>query len=150
MGTPYRHIGVCVSGGDADDRVLAHAAELRRATGAEKMSVLHVADIPPSVLADPTLAGTGYGMTPYDPEPFVEGSRKLVEGMAATVPDATAVLIEGGHAASAVCEWAERAGADLLVAGSHRGLWERVTLGSFASHLAHHAPCSILLVRPED
>ncbi|MGI9539260.1 MAG: universal stress protein [Miltoncostaeaceae bacterium] len=148
MGAPYDHVAVCVSGGPADERVVAHAADLRDATSAERLSVVHVADVPPAVLTDPTLAGTGYGMSPVDPQPFMEGSRRLVEAIAAPLAGATPVLIDGGHPASAVCEWAAGAGCDLLVAGSHRGLWERVTLGSFASHLAHHAPCSILLVRP--
>lgn len=149
MGAPYDHIAVCVSGGPADERVVSNAVRLRDATGAGALSVVHVADMPPPVLTDPTLAGTGYGMSPLDPEPFIEGAQKLVEGIAKGVVDATPVLIDAGHPAGAVCEWAAGAGCDLIVAGSHRGLWERVTLGSFASHLAHHSPCSILLVRPE-
>jgi len=39
------------------------------------------------------------------------------------------------------------AGVDLLVAGSYRNAFERALFGSFASHLAHHAPCETLLVR---
>lgn len=149
MSASYDHMAVCVSGGPADERVLAHAAQLRDVTGASTLSIVHVADVPVPVLVDPTLAGTGYGTTSFDPEPFEEGARRLVEGIAAGLSNATPVLLRGGHPATAVCEWADGAGCDLLVAGSHRGLWERVTLGSFASHLAHHAPCSILLVRPE-
>jgi nucleotide-binding universal stress UspA family protein len=36
-----------------------------------------------------------------------------------------------------------------MVAATHRGLVERALLGSFAGYLAHHAPCSVFLVPPE-
>jgi nucleotide-binding universal stress UspA family protein len=37
---------------------------------------------------------------------------------------------------------------DLLVAGVYRGMASRALLGSFAQHLAYHAPCPVLLVGP--
>ena len=58
------------------------------------------------------------------------------------------LLVNLGMAASAVTEWAAEARVDLLVASAHRGVRERILLGSFAGHLARHAPCSVLLVRP--
>jgi nucleotide-binding universal stress UspA family protein len=36
-----------------------------------------------------------------------------------------------------------------VVAATHRGLVERALLGSFASHLAHHSPCPVFLIPPE-
>jgi nucleotide-binding universal stress UspA family protein len=36
-----------------------------------------------------------------------------------------------------------------MVAASHRGMVDRVLLGSFSGYLIHHAPCDVLLVRPE-
>ncbi len=42
-------------------------------------------------------------------------------------------------------EW----GADLIVVGSHGyGFWERTLLGSVSNSVVHHAPCSVLVVRP--
>jgi nucleotide-binding universal stress UspA family protein len=39
--------------------------------------------------------------------------------------------------------------ADLIVVGSHgRGFWGRLTLGSVTDAVVHHAPCSVLVVRP--
>jgi nucleotide-binding universal stress UspA family protein len=39
--------------------------------------------------------------------------------------------------------------ADLIVVGSHgRGFWSRLTLGSVTDAVVHHAPCSVLVVRP--
>ena len=66
---------------------------------------------------------------------------------AALVPEAQSVLLSG-HPAGAVCAWAREHRPDLLVAGAHRGHLERVALGSFASYLAYHAPCPVLLMRP--
>ena len=37
-----------------------------------------------------------------------------------------------------------------LIAASHRGLVERVLLGSFAGYLVRHAPCAVLLTRPPE
>jgi nucleotide-binding universal stress UspA family protein len=40
--------------------------------------------------------------------------------------------------------------ADLIVVGSHgRGFWGRLTLGSVTDAVVHHAPCSVLVVRPQ-
>lgn len=45
----------------------------------------------------------------------------------------------------AAAEWR----ADLIVVGSHgRGFWGRLTLGSVTDAVVHHAPCSVLVVRP--
>ena len=37
---------------------------------------------------------------------------------------------------------------DLAVASAHRGRATRALLGGFASYVAYHAPCPVLLVRP--
>lgn len=145
----FDHIAVCVDGSETDQRLLARAVALRDAVGAETLSVVHVAPLPiPPVASDSTmLGGPGLAVAYTDPTPFIEASREMVDRIIAGVPGAQGVLLDG-HPAAAVCDWAEGAGVDVIVAGSHRGFWDRVTLGSFASNLAHHAPCSVLLVRP--
>lgn len=48
-----------------------------------------------------------------------------------------------------IVEEAENWGADLIVTGSHGyGFWKRAWLGSVSSAVVHHAPCSVLVVRP--
>jgi nucleotide-binding universal stress UspA family protein len=76
-----------------------------------------------------------------------------LEAETAGTPGAEPVLLEAGDhdsAADAVCDWARQAGVDLLVAAAHRGAIERALslVGSFSQHLAHHAPCPVLLVPP--
>ena len=60
---------------------------------------------------------------------------------------AKAVLLEGDPA-DAVCDWAARAGADLLIVARHRGAIARALHGSFAGRVAEHAPCPVLVLRP--
>jgi nucleotide-binding universal stress UspA family protein len=53
----------------------------------------------------------------------------------------------GGPAARSVVEKAEEWNADLIVVGSHGyGFWKRAWLGSVSDRIAHHAPCSVLIV----
>lgn len=54
-----------------------------------------------------------------------------------------------GRAEQVIVEEAETWGADLIIVGSHgAGFWERSLLGSVSSGVVHHAPCSVLVVRP--
>jgi nucleotide-binding universal stress UspA family protein len=49
-----------------------------------------------------------------------------------------------------IVEMAKEWEADLVVVGTHgRGFWGRL-LGSVSDAVVHHAPCSVLVVRPED
>ena len=53
-----------------------------------------------------------------------------------------------GRAARATVQRARRAGADLIVAGTHgAGAVERAMLGSVAEGLVEKASCSVLVVR---
>ena len=49
-----------------------------------------------------------------------------------------------------IVEEAQKWEADLIVVGSHGyGFWERMMLGSVSQSIAHHAPCSVLVVRKD-
>lgn len=55
-----------------------------------------------------------------------------------------------GTPARVIVEEAESWGADVIVVGSHGyGFWQRAWLGSVSNAVAHHAPCSVLIVRNE-
>lgn len=55
-----------------------------------------------------------------------------------------------GHAAVALVEYAREKGADLIVIGQsgHSGVWGTF-LGTTADKIIRHAPCSVLVVRPD-
>ncbi len=54
-----------------------------------------------------------------------------------------------GSPKQAIVEEAESWGADLIIMGSHGyGFWQRALLGSVSNSVVHHAPCSVLVVRP--
>jgi len=53
-----------------------------------------------------------------------------------------------GNIKQIIVEEAKKFGADLIVVGSHgKGFFDRLILGSVSDFAAHHAPCSVLVVR---
>jgi nucleotide-binding universal stress UspA family protein len=125
--TLWSHIACAIDNSEASAAALREATHLRALTGA-RLSVVHVAVGPPHDAAPPPPAWLASASAEAGGHPVL--------------------LVNLGMAASAVCEWAAEARADLIVASSHRGVRERIRLGSFAGYLARHAPCSVLLVRP--
>jgi nucleotide-binding universal stress UspA family protein len=54
-----------------------------------------------------------------------------------------------GSPESRIVETAEAIHPDIIVLGSHGySRWERLLLGSVSDSVVHHAPCSVLIVRP--
>ncbi len=143
MSVTYSHIACFIDESEAASRALGHAAALREATGA-RLSVVHVL-APPAFLVS-LAAGLG-GAPVHDTEVEKEAAEMWLAEEARSV-GGDAILLEG-HPASTATEWAAGAGVDMMVAATHRGLVERALLGSFAGYLAHHAPCSVFLVPPE-
>jgi nucleotide-binding universal stress UspA family protein len=74
-----------------------------------------------------------------------EQAESWLQELARDVPGVSPVLLDG-HPSREVCRWAEETGVDLIVAAAHRGVVERVLLGGFASYLAYHAPCAVMLL----
>lgn len=59
-------------------------------------------------------------------------------------------VVLGGRPASAIVQFAERVGADLIAAGSHgHGRLERFLLGSVSTGIVRNANCAVLVVPPE-
>lgn len=136
---PYAHIACCIEDSPGSRRALAEARRLR-AFGPGRLTLVHVT--PPSIVY-----GESLGVPPE--EEIADVASTWLAEQTAAVAGAESVLLSG-HPAGAVCAWAHEQHPDLLVAGAHRGRLERVALGSFASYLAYHAPCPVLLVRPDE
>ena len=144
MTAPLDHIACFIDESDAATRALEHAKALHGLSSG-KLSVVHVVP-PPSFLI--SLAGAVGGSAPFDDRPELEAALAWLTNRAGEIEGAGPVLLEG-HPASVACDWARETGCSVMVAASHRGLVERVFLGSFAGYLAHHAPCPVMLVPPE-
>jgi nucleotide-binding universal stress UspA family protein len=83
----------------------------------------------------------------------VADGRKILERAAKQVSAAgyrTSSKLGRGHIRSTIVEAAESWKASLIVLGSHgRTGLKRVLLGSVSDHVARHAHCSVLIVRPK-
>ncbi|MBL6634424.1 MAG: universal stress protein [Thermoleophilia bacterium] len=138
----YRHVAVAVEDSPGSRKALDEAWRMASLSGA-RLSVLHVTSIP----LPPPYMGEGGVFLP-DPQVMQDAALVWLKEMVEGIPGAEPQVLEG-HPPDAVCEWAGANDVDLLVAGAERGRVERLLLGSFALHLARHAPCDILLARPE-
>lgn len=139
----YARIACFIDGSDAAGRALAHAEALRALSGG-RLSVVHVLPSPAFLVS--LAAGLG-GAAVHDPATEREAAGMWLDEQVRDREGAEAVLLEG-HPAGTACDWAAEEGVDVMVVASHRGLVERALLGSFAGHVAHHAPCAVLLVPP--
>jgi nucleotide-binding universal stress UspA family protein len=139
MTAPYAHIGCCIDDSEAARLAVDEAVRLRD-LGPGRLSLVFAAPQPL------VYAGVSGEWIP-DPADIAAGAERWLADRAAQVPGADPVLLNG-YPPVAVCDWAAGSGCDLLIAAAHRGRVERMLLGSFASYLAYHAPCPVLLVRP--
>lgn len=140
MASIYPHIAVCVDRSDPAAHALKHARQLFESVDGERLSVVHVAPWPLMY------AGEAAGWAPPQEDMEASAGAWLDETIAG-IPGATGVLLDG-YPPVAVCDWAADNDVSILIAASHRGLVERVLLGSFAGYLVRHAPCPVLLTRP--
>lgn len=139
----YAHIACFIDDSDAARTGLAHAAALRALSGG-RLSVVHVVASPGFLVS--FAASYGGGTLP-DAELERQAAEMWLTEQIREIPGAEAVLLDG-HPATTACEWAADQGCDVVVVATHRGLVERSLLGSFAGHVAHNAPCPVLLVPP--
>lgn len=138
--TLFRSIGCCVDDTPASMVALAHARGIWvPEEGA--LSLVHVAPVP-------LIVESVDGAEVASPRDISATERAWLEALAEGIPGAVPVFLEG-LAGPAICRWAESAGADLLVAARHHGGWAAAVLGSVTRHLVDHAPCAVLVVRPE-
>jgi nucleotide-binding universal stress UspA family protein len=141
----FDHIACCIDDSEAATRALAHAEALRALSGG-RLTVVHV--LPSPAFLTTLAASLGGGAGVHDEEIQREAAEMWLEEQVHGRENAEGVLLEG-HPAEAAVEWAREAGCDVMVAARHSGLVERVLLGSFAGHLANHAPCPVLLIPPD-
>ena len=58
-------------------------------------------------------------------------------------------LVETGEPGPTICDVAADVGAEIIVIGTHGHGWlKQVLMGSVSTHVLHHAPCPVLVIRP--
>ena len=132
-------IGCAVDGSEASVETALAAAGLSAATGAE-LRLVHVVPVFRGHNTEWILSADE--ASPPELEPSVSAAESLgvkpIREMAMGRPERALVAA------------AEREGIDLMVVG-HRGIrGVRRVLGSVSEHVAHHAPCSVMVVRDAD
>lgn len=140
-----QHIVVGVDGSEQSRRAAETAIGIARASGA-RMHLLTV--------VRPPEGWWGVVGSPPPAEALsasMERAQRTVLDRVLEQVDTTGVDVvsseEIGDPASALAEYCERVGADLLVVGRRgAGMVERIVLGSVADRLAHNAPCALLIV----
>ncbi|CAN6361237.1 unnamed protein product [Urochloa humidicola] len=121
------------------------------APGQAQQYRLVVVTAKPSAASAVGLAGPGAA----DVLPFVEADLKRAalrviekaKELCAQVSDAEFEALEG-DARSVLCDAVERHHAEMLVVGSHGyGAIKRAVLGSVSDYCAHHAHCTVMIVK---
>lgn len=142
----FHSIVVGTDGSEGSAIAVDRAVELAALSGA----TLHIATVggasTAAMLGDP-LAGAAAMSVAADEtrealNQIVEKAAEPARAKGVTV--ATHALI--GSAAQALCELAEKVGADLIVVGNRGMRGGRRFLGSVPNTVSHHAPCSVLIV----
>ncbi|XP_031498673.1 universal stress protein PHOS34-like isoform X1 [Nymphaea colorata] len=115
-----------------------------------KLIILHAKPVATSYIG---LAGPGAA----DVLPIVEHDLKAIASRvldkakemchSKSVLDFTAEVVEG-DARSVLCEMVEKHHASMLIVGSHGyGAIKRTVLGSVSDYCAHHAHCTVMIVK---
>ena len=138
----YARIVVGTDGSDGARIAIETAASLARMSGAS-LHLVQGCDMP--VMMSPTDGA----MIAVGPAQVMQACEENLEPVATTLRASgldveVHVVDASGHAA--LCDVAEQIDADLIVVGNRGMRGTRRFLGSVPNSVAHHAPCSVLIV----
>jgi nucleotide-binding universal stress UspA family protein len=148
-----RTSGVVVAATDLSEASLPVVEAAARAAERRNARLVVVSAVDWSYAAWSSVAGAPFGATPVVPPPDVQAQMRdaMRETMQRELERARATgesEVIDGSPASAVTEYAEKLGAELIVVGTHgRTGFTRLALGSVAEHVVRAAGCSVLVVR---
>ena len=114
--------------------------------------------VPPAFVPTPAATPLDAQGTVVDVERERELEEEGTEESAAELHELAELLgvelqprVEVGEPGDTICAVAEELDADLIIVGSHGHGWlQRVFIGSVSTHVLHHAPCPVLVVRLEE
>jgi nucleotide-binding universal stress UspA family protein len=146
----YRTILVPLDGSALAEAALTHALAMGQAGRSTiallRVPVLHIASQPPTL--GETLPDA---MAHYDDELY-QRVKDYLDHLATRLPEsglAVTTDLRYGDVPTAILDYADEIGADLIVMSTHgRGGIARWLLGSVASKIVQSAHCPVLLIRP--
>ena len=134
----YMNIVVPVSFDGERDAAQSLDTARRLAGEGARITLLHVIEQVPSY----AMTQASFGYLDQAKAATMEGLEKL----AADIPNAECVVIEG-HAGHSILDYAKEKWADLIVIASHRPGLQDYFLGSTAAHVVRHAGCAVHVIR---
>lgn len=141
----YKKIVVGTDGSDTASGAVTQAIKLASLTGAD----LHIVTAYKTASAMAAMAPETVAYMPNDED--VRAQAELICERASSQARDAGVKVEvhaaPGSAAEALIQVAEGQGADVIVVGSRGMTGARRLLGSVPNNVAHHAPCSVLIVQ---
>jgi nucleotide-binding universal stress UspA family protein len=145
----FKSIVVGTDGSETAQQAVGQAAELARLHQAT-LHLVHAYRPEPAPAASAMVAASGGLMvdtTEVAAHLRNEAERVLSEALAVTSGVKVETHCRSGAAADAIVDVAEEIGADLIVVGN-RGMTgaRRFFLGSVPNRVAHHAPCSVMII----
>lgn len=132
----------------ASELALDAASILAKTFGA-RVTLLHVFE--PGTLAPVAIPGAmrvDNTIVPNLREKVAEELRRIVGERFSGVSAAESAIVESSSAADAICEFAKKIGADMIVMATHgRTGLSHMLIGSVTERVVRHAPCPVLSLR---
>lgn len=137
-------------GSEFGESAVGFAAEMMKGNAAAEFRVVSVIEPAAGTELEMIIESTDDLIDPANP--IYQEALRIVTASAKALTEAGASSVShavlSGPPARRVVEEADAWNADLIVVGTHgRGYWSRALLGSVSDRIAHHANCSVLVVR---
>jgi nucleotide-binding universal stress UspA family protein len=136
--------------GETSDAALVYGRNLARTFGA-RLYVVHIAEDVSATAGQELFAGDLHELQAEVVETVTTRLYASLNDNDLTALGAKPVVRVASNPANAIIEYAKEAHVDLIVVGTHgRGPMSHLLMGSVAEHVVRHAPCPVLVVRPNE
>jgi universal stress protein A len=136
--------------GETSNAALIYGRNLARTFGA-RLYVLHVAEKVHAATGEEFFPGDIDALQTEAVERATARLEQLLTDNDLTMLRATPVVRTASDTARAIVAFAKESHVDIVVVGTHgRGPVSHLFMGSVAEHVVRHAPCPVLVVRPNE
>ena len=136
--------------GETSDAALVYGRNLARTFGA-RLHVVHVAEDVRATAGQELYAGDIHALQAEVVETATTRLYSSLTDDDLTALSGTPAVRVSSNPANAIIDYAKEAHVDLIVVGTHgRGPMSHLLMGSVAEHVVRHAPCPVLVVRPNE